>query len=540
MAFNSRELPRALKDWQTLCNRIASATATELSETDTQKKTRIAAMVKPTAAAFEKFCNYYFPHYTHIEKTDDAGNKILIPCEFAWFHKKAANSLAAAQDKIMVAEWPRGHAKSVFFSIFMPLWLLARNELTGMILVSETESKACTLLGDIQAEFTSNARLIADFGAQNSSGSWSNGEFTTASGIGFWAFGVGQNPAGTRKAFRRPNYVTVDDADSRKTAKNQELTKERVEWVRGELLGCVTGNNNWRMVIANNRVAKDGLLAHMVGDVTEADPVNPNIIHIKVFAFEDPKTRKMLMPAYGGKPAWPQLYTVPKLQSLIDAMGYRPSMRNYFHEDIQDGNLFLPEHIAWVKPLRPTEYTRLLSYTDPSFKDAKTNDFKATVLLGLTPQGKIHVLEIWCRQASVSAMIYAHYDMHERWKRIPLHWMESGFLQGLILDEYNSAMPQFGYYLPIRPDPRNKPNKEQRIEAMSGLFERGVIQFSEDIKGKPDTDALLNQLYGFPNGKHDDGPDAIEGGVYFLNQNIRSTTTETRMGRLSRNSARTG
>jgi phage terminase large subunit-like protein len=312
-----------------------------------------------------------------------------------------------------------------------------------------------------------------------------------------------------------------------------------VEWVRGELLGCVTGNKKWRMVICNNRVAKDGLIAHIVGDLTPKDPINPDIIHIKAFAFEDPKTHKMLMPAYGGVPAWPERFTIEDIEALIKAQTNRPAMRNYFHQDIQDGNIFLPEHISWVKPAKANEYQRLISYCDPSFKGSKTNDFKAIVLLGQLGN-KIHVLDIWCRQASISAMVNAHYDMHNRWGRIPLHWMEANFLQDLILDEYTAAMPSFAYHLPIRPDRRAKPDKVQRIEALSALFERGVIQFNESLKGLVDTEELLDQLYGFPNAKHDDGPDAIEGGVWFLNQNMRSSGTESRMGKLGRNTSRTG
>lgn len=525
MINNQRVVSREYKEWQDLCERISSQTCQLKHETETEKQTRLARITKPTAKAFEEFCNYYFPHY--------------ISCEFAWFHKKAANSLVKAQNKIMVAEWPRGHAKSVFFNVFMPLWLLARKELEGMILVSETESKACTLLGDIQAEFVSNDRLKADFGSQSGNGNWADGKFVTASGIGFWAFGVGQNPAGTRKSQRRPNYVTVDDADSRKTAKNQEITKERVEWVRGELLGCVVGNKNWRMVIANNRVAKDGLTAHMVGDVIETDPINPDIIHIKAFAFEDPKTHKLLMPENGGQPAWPARFTVEQIQEFIKSMTWRPAMRNFFHQDIQDGNIFKPEHITWIKPLKPHEYDNLLSYTDPSFKGSKNNDFKCTVLLGRIGP-KIHILAIWCRQASITAMIDAHYEMHERWAQVPIHWMEANFLQEMILDEYIHGYETHGYHLPIRPDKRAKPDKYQRIEALSALFERGVIQFAEDLRGTPDCNALLDQLYGFPNANHDDGPDAIEGGTWFLNRNIRSTRTESRMGRQQRNSARTG
>lgn len=524
-ARSINKISRELREWQDLCQRITSATAQAINETETEKQNRIKGMTKPTAAAFEKFCNYYFPHY--------------ISCEFAWFHKRAANKLSVSQNKITVAEWPRGHAKSVFFNVFMPLWLLSRGELEGMILVSETEDKACTLLGDIQAEFTSNTRLIADFGPQSCSGAWSDGKFVTASGVGFWAFGVGQNPAGTRKAQRRPNYITVDDADSRKTAKNQELTKERVEWVRGELLGCVVGNKHWRMVIANNRVAKNGLTAHMVGDVTEADPINPDIIHIKAYAFEDPKTHKLLMPENGGKPAWPQRFTTEELQQLIKSFTWRPAMRNFFHQDIADGNIFKPEHIEWVKPLKPHQYQNLLSYTDPSFKGSKNNDFKARILMGLAGP-KIHILGVWCRQASIGAMIDSNYEMHEQWERVPIHWMEANFLQSIILDEYAKGYETHGYHLPIKADKRPKEDKHQRIETLSALFERGVIQFSEKLQGTPDCNVLLDQLFAFPNGAHDDGPDAMEGGVWFLNRRIRATTTSTRMGKFKRNRSRTG
>lgn len=522
---SQKQLARELQDYNELCQRISQATVVDANESLADREKRLARLCAATVKGFEEFCDYYFPHYK--------------ASSFGWFHKRAIRELIKGSNKIMVAEWPRGHAKSIFFNVFVACWKKARKELTGMILVGETLDKACTLLGDVQAELASNQRLIADFGKQQVIGGWSDGKFATADGIGFWAFGIAQNPAGTRKAQRRPNYIVVDDADSRKRAKNQQLTTEAVEWVKGELLGCVTGNDRWDLVVANNRVAKNGLVAHIVGDVNENDPVNPNIIHIKVFAFENPKTHTKLMPEAGGTPAWPEFYTKDKLLSLMDAMDYRSMLRNFYHEDIQDGNVFKQEHIQFCKALNVTKYASLISYCDPSFKDGKHNDFKAIVLAAMVGNSII-VLDIWCRVASVQAMVQAHYDMHERWSFAPIHWMEANMLQDLILDEYKASISNRGYSLPIRADKRAKPNKEQRIEAISGLFERGIVMFNQDLVGKKDYAAFMDQLLAFPHGNHDDGPDALEGVVFMLQRRVAKSDFQPRMGTFSRNLKRHG
>ena len=103
---------------------------------------------------------------------------------------------------------PQGHIfcphritfAAVFVDVFIPMYLKAIGWLTGMILASETDRKAAVLLGDLQAELMENKRFAADFGEQRTIGSWSEGEFVTTDGIGFWSFGLGQNPAGVRRA----------------------------------------------------------------------------------------------------------------------------------------------------------------------------------------------------------------------------------------------------------------------------------------------------------------------------------------------------
>jgi predicted phage terminase large subunit-like protein len=181
----------------------------------------------------------------------------------------------------------------------------------------------------------------------------------------------------------------------------------------------------------------------------------------------------------------------------------------------------------------------LLCYCEPSVFDAVHNDFKA-IVLGSMMGDKVVVLDMWCRVASVQAMVNAHYDMHARWGFAPVHWMEANFFQDMILKEYQASESLRGYTLPMRGDKRKKDNKEQRIESISGLFERGNILFNEALLGSIDYTNFMNQLLAFPNGKHDDGPDALEGVIWMLQRRVGATHFAPRMGTYKRNSNRRG
>ena len=51
---------------------------------------------------------------------------------------------------------------------------------------------------------------------------------------------------------------------------------------------------------------------------------------------------------------------------------------------------------------------------------------------------------------------------------------------------------------------------------------------------------IRNQFLGFPDAEHDDGPDAVEGGVYKLNKPSLGKKTKVRSGKYKHNSARRG
>ena len=495
-------LPKEQKSWQEYLEskkRILAGTAAPTAEGAEAQRKRIARLL----GNFEEFCQYYFPHY--------------MAAPFAYFHKRDIKVIVK-DGKIMAAlEWPRAHAKSVVTDVFLTLYLKALGELDGVILVSNNKDKAMMLLLDCQAELEANERYIHDFGKQATFGDWAEQSFATQDGTGFWAYGRGQSPRGTRKAAKRPNLIIVDDIDDKEICRNQDRVLEAVDWLKEDLMGCFSLKGG-RFIIVGNRIHKHSILAHMVGDVEDDHPVHPYLYHSKVFALENPKTHKEDQ-SETGVPAWKEYYTRADVEARIEKMGYRAAQREFFHRHIQEGRIFKNEWITWHNLPPLGQYQHIVTYCDPSYKDSKKNDFKAIVALGRI--GKYYdVIDCWVVQGTKQAMVTAHYDMHEALQAggaiLTYHCMEANFIQEMHIEEYVKESETRGYMLAIHADKRQKPQKQARIENLTPLFERGLVRFSAAHRKSRHMQAFISQLLGFP-AAHDDGPDAFEGAVYISN-----------------------
>ncbi len=98
-----------------------------------------------------------------------------------------------------------------------------------------------------------------------------------------------------------------------------------------------------------------------------------------------------------------------------------------------------------------------------------------------------------------------------------------------------------GYSIAIRGDKRKKPEKTERVEDLSAYAERGLLRFNRAEKHSPDMQEIRNQFLGFPDAEHDDGPDAVEGGVYKLNKpSLKSKSGGIRSTKYKHNTARRG
>lgn len=507
--------------WDETCKRIRSSTASliDFNEADEAKKIRIDKLLKDDAA----FCKYYFPHYM----TDNG--KII---EFGWFHKKAFKTILP--DTLSVLEWSREHAKSILANLFVPMLMYGRGQLMGMVVASANEKKAAKLLGDIQAELENNQLWIRDFGEKQTSGHWQSGEFATKDGIGFWSFGLGQSPRGIREGAKRPNLCIVDDADTKERCKNELRVDEAVAWIREDLFGTFGLKSGTRFIIAGNRINKCSIIAKFVGDTEPDDPIDPNINHIKVYALENPRTHEMDL---DGVPAWKERFTIEDLEKRWKLCGTIAKLREYFHQQVEQGNIFKEEWLIWDKVPHFKALLGIEIYCDPSFKNTATSDYKAITVNGKGMDGRIYLIDCWVRKASVKDMVDEFYRLYGIYKEYARYRMESNMVQDLLLDEFDNKGKETGLYINIRRDDRSKPDKYSRIENLTPLYERKVIIFNEAKRKDPDMQRFKTQLLNFPAG-HDDAPDSQEGGVFYLQKLTRSQKFQPRQGKFVRNSNR--
>jgi len=485
--MSSAALIEARKRWDAHCEDIESLTPLFiLPETPSQKSLRIEKLLKN----YGEFCEYYFPHY--------------VKCETADFQLRAANKIRKTKNLKGVFKWARGHAKSTHFDIFTPLWLKALGELNVMVLVGKSETNAITLLSDLQAELKANQRYINDFGVQVKAGSWEEGEFVTNDNCAFFARGRGQSPRGLRFRDKRPDYIVIDDLDDDELVQNEARVNKLVDWVKEALFGALDGGRG-RFIMVGNVISRVSVLEK----ISQSAGVYVSTTNALTA---------------DGEPTWKEKWSAEELKEMQEFMGYRAFQKEMMNNPITEGAVFKQNWLKWKKLPSFDKYDYLIAYCDPSFKSSTKNDYKAIKLWGKRGT-ELHNIDAFVRQCSISEMVRWFYDLHERisGKAICDYYIEANFLQDIILDEFEREAKLRGYMLPIRPDKRKKPDKFQRIEAISPLWERGVVYYNIDKKNDKDMLTGITQLLAFEKGSrsHDDAPDADEGAIYLLQRRSR-------------------
>lgn len=495
----------ALERYRLLCDRIAEFTAVDLNETPADKKRRIETLQKD----YRAFTRFYFPHYC---RDAESGR----PIESANFHVKAANQVRLNPTVRLVAMWARAHAKSTHFNIMIPLWIMYQ-DLTKplvMVLVGKGYDSAKTLLSDIQAEFTENKLLQHDIGFLMSHGNWEEGRFATKNGCAFFALGRGQSPRGLRHRASRPNYVVMDDVDDDELVRNPDRVRKAYDWALQALMGCMDMGRG-RFIVVGNKIATDSLISRFTEN-SKFDCIRINALDSK------------------GRPSWPEKYTAKQINELIETIGHRRASAEMFNEPIVEGSVFKQEWIQYGEVLSYPKYEYTVSYCDPSFKNTSTSDYKAIVTIGKTGT-ELHIIHCFVRKCSINELVRHWYTFHEslHGRAIIDYFMEANFIQDLIFDEFVREGVQRGYQLPLRKDNRSKPDKFARIEALSPLFERGFVKINRDLKNTEDCKQLVDQLLSFEKGSrvHDDGPDALEGAIFILNQRTKRRADAVRSGK---------
>ncbi len=491
---------RLIADYDKHCQYVHKATLVALGESASAKATRIKKLEKDYISWFE----YYFPHYAKV------------PC--APFHKTLANKIIKRRKIKLLAEMYRSAAKSVHVGMGIPLYLMIIGEMKFMLLIGETETKAKQLLGDIQAELMYNQRFLNDYGLKFKQGDWADGNFYTSDGVRFKALGFGQSPRGLREGAQRPDYIDVDDVDTRKHVNNDRMMREAVDYILEEVMGCfdASDESRERFVLANNNFHKNSItnrikqefLAYLKADKEAGDESQYDVL--TVAAVKDLIDFEPTWAAKTSAEYWRKKYSKRP----------RSFLREYMHIHVQEGKIFKPEYIQHKKMMPLQKYDALVIYGDLSYKD--TGDYKGLLMMGKIKR-EFHFIHTYLRQASRKNAAEWLYDLWERRKlkkyNIKIK-IEGLFAMDEFVHEFDNEGDKRGYHIPVIADKRGKANKFDRIESTEGFFERMWCFFNIDEKDHRDQIELIDQYLAFEKGCGTavDGPDAGHGGFDELNR----------------------
>ena len=473
----------------------------EKTETPQEKHKRIKKSEKSYTTWFED----YFPMYAKK------------PC--APYHKYLANLIIKNPTCSVLAEIFRSGAKSVHIDMGIPLYLYyVKQELFFMLLVGQTEPKAKKLLSDIQAQIEHNQRLISDYGNRHKKGNWADGNFNLKDGTQFFAIGIGQSPRGAREGAERPDYIVVDDVDTKKRVKNDRLSREAMEWVWEDLQGTFDeGSERRRFVVANNNFHKNTVINQLKIEFKKL---------IKIYKEEGFKQEHFIVSVKAVKdlvdfePAWKAKTSAEYWKKKFLSTPYRSFMREYMHTHIQDGTIFKHDQMLYRKRLQYRQYDGLVIYGDLSYKDS--GDYKAMIFMGKIGR-KYDILAMYNRQSSRAAVaewLYNLYEDKQLGKYSIRYLIEGLFAQDEFVNDFDAEGDSRGYHIPVEADKRPKTDKFDRIESLSGYYERKDIFISEELKDDPDTMLFIEHLLAFEKGggAPDDAPDCEHGCISKLNE----------------------
>lgn len=472
----------ALHKWEDYKRNLVRSTPVPREDQLTKRK-RIAQLEKNP----EQWFAYYFPNYYTAEPAD--------------FHKSATRRIIKNNKWYEVRAWSRELAKSVR-AMMEVIYLSMIGKVRNFLLVSHSYDNACELMMPFRVNLESNQRILNDYGLQRGIRSWEVGKFVTINSVSFRAIGAGQSPRGTRNEEARPDFILIDDIDTDEKSRNQKRIEDTWKWIERALIPTLSVSGSKRILFNGNIISKESVIvkATRVADYYE-------VINIR---------------DKDGKSSWPQKNSEKDIDYILSKISYISAQQEYYNNPITEGTIF---HEMYYRPIVALKsYNILVCYTDPSFKDSKKNDYKATVLLGKW-RNEYHILKAYVEQTTTATMAKWFKEVYDYVNgRVPLYfYMEASTTQDTILEQVKKIIASEKWGFTVIGDYRAKGDKFSRIEsALEPLNRNGLLFLNQSEHKNPHMKRLEEQFLSLePHlSSHDDGPDAVEGGKYILDQKI--------------------
>jgi hypothetical protein len=381
----------------------------------------------------------------------------------------------------------RGAAKSTLLEEAIVINACFRR-FRNFLIIGETYERACDRLRAIKREFEYNTTLESLFGSLLGP-TWHESKIELSTGVVIQCAGQGQAVRGTKHIDIRPEYLAVDDLESKDTVSTKEARRKLSNWVTGDLIPACVPNPTIRVA---------------------ATPLDPEAWAVKLTESREWKCGifpiEYVDDSGERRATWPSRFPLPwvdkKKESLFRSGNSVEWEQEYMCRAIDPATrVFFPEYIR-VEPLVRSWHPVLASY-DPARTINKSSASTGRVV-GSWVGSRLVIWEASAPMWLPDAITNDIFDVDARYSPIKIGIEQDG-LHEFLMQPLRAAMVQRGRLLPIEPLKAPK-GKLDFIKSLQPFFKAGDIIFAgADRNSFQD---IIDQLMSFPTGRID-APNAL-------------------------------
>ena len=398
--------------------------------------------------------------------------------------------LARGETQRLAIFMPPGSAKSRYGSVLFPPWLMASAPQLDVLAASHTTQLAAKWGRWVRNLIADHAPVLGISLAANSTAAFRWG---LNQGGEYYAVGVGVGIAG----FRADLAIIDDPIRSREDADSDRVRDRVWDWYKSDLSPRMKPGG--RQILIQTRWHESDLAGRLLEEMQRGGD-HWDVLSLAAEAEEDdPLGRKP------GEWLWDDDYgygaflrhekatQLPRNWSALYQQKPAPDTGDYFKSE-------------WLKPYHdapPLETMTIYGASDYAVTD-DGGDYTVHLVVGVDPQCRIYLLDVWRKQTSPDQWIEAFCDLALQWK--PMQWAEEqGQIRASIGPFLDQRARQRGAYV-FREQFPTRGDKARRAQSIRGRMALDGLYAPERASWYA---AFRAELLSFPAGKHDDQVDAL-------------------------------
>lgn len=403
-------------------------------------------------------------------------------------------ALARGDDGVdtLLVFMPPGSAKSTYVNMLFPSWFMATEKKANIITASHSSELAERFGRKTRNLITEHSDML---GLSLSGDSTAAYRWASDEGGEYYAVGVGVGIAG----FRARLGIIDDPFGSREDAESARIRQKTWDWYIDDFSSRLVPGA--KRVIMHTRWHDDDLAGRIERQLTQLGRPFRKLVLAAEAGVDDPLGRKP------GEMLWddPTGYNYGEFLRIKKAESSPRTWASLYQQNPipDEGDYFKAEWLIPVMTLPDRNTMRIYGASDYAVT-ADGGDYTVHVVVGVDPDGKLWLLDLWRAQASSDEWVEAFCDLVRKWK--PLEWAEeTGQIRAGVGPFLDRRMRERQAYVKRTQFP-TRGDKAVRAQSIRGRMALDGLRVPAAASWRSD---FVSELMRFPAGVHDDQVDAL-------------------------------